>query len=247
MVNLYIDNSLDMPLGKLCSQVSHGVMKLILDRFYLKSGFLVSDVKKDVDWINSFFKNMDINLIYLDDFDKDRKELNQPGTYALIEDQGRTCFGGVKTATVMAHTLESLSPSKREIEPIKSESTLVEARQIILVDKNRTLSLTDDEIIKGAARASLLNLFSYADFIDDGLIVFDIRHKGALYDWLIGSFAKITLTQKGEARILQSLNALGKLEIPYSEVNVLDETKIYSFGPCRKELSIPITKKMRLL
>ena len=51
MVIVYIDDSLNMPLGKLCAQVSHGIMKLFLDRFEIRENTLVADNPNDVNWL----------------------------------------------------------------------------------------------------------------------------------------------------------------------------------------------------
>ena len=224
MIKVYVDASLDMPLGKICAQVSHAVMKLALDRFRVFENKLIIDEQASLEWFlqwrNSGFY---FELSYLDDLKNNHKELNNEGSYSFINDQGRTCFNGETTLTTIAYTEASLIDYKREIQNVDSEYTDNESRQILCLD--RTCNLSDkDSLIKAIAKASMLNLFSYLKK-SEFCYYFELDENEALRDWLIGSFAKITLSVKGQSKFSNLENKLIEMNIAYAKTLVKNETE----------------------
>lgn len=245
MIKVYVDKSLNMPIGKLCAQVSHAVMKLALDRFYINEDKLVCDNKDSISWLNNWKINgYNFQIEYLENLSSDREELNQKGSYAHIYDQGRTCFNGNTTLTVIAFYNEVLENHQRAIEERDTELTDQEARQILLIDRSIDYSHKQETLVKKAAIASMLNLFSYLKG-DKEEVYFEIKEGSSLKDWLIGSFAKVTLSLKGENKCSNAMKKVDEQSIPFSKTCNPDFS-VFAFGPCRKNEAMSITKRMQL-
>lgn len=246
MNTVYVNKALQMPVGKLSAQVAHGAMKLLLDRFYIEDNKLVMTDTDAIDWyIQWKAMSFMIDIEYIDFSEWNLSQLKDSGTIAPIIDQGRTLFNGIPTLTVIAQTDEVLVEYDREIEDRSTEKTTEESRQIFLLNRKSDLIENSTLIAKTLASLSIKNLLQHIEE-KDGIYFFDLSKNKDLKDWLLGSFAKITLSLKSEVKILNSLEKIKDLSINYISENVR-ETAFTAIGPCRKSLIEPITKKMQLL
>lgn len=249
MIKIYVDKSLNMPLGKLCAQVSHGLMAIVLDRFTINEEQNLAITDKDsYNWfIKNYINEFEFELIFTE-LTKESvvNEIKSSGTYSIIMDSGRTCFNGVKTFTVIAKTDDVLIDHKRAIQSVGTEQTDNESRQILLLDRTIDLDSNKDEIIKTAAKASLHNLLVRLEPKDDS-VYFDLSKDNSLKDWLLGSFAKITLSVKGQTKLSNSVQKVIEANIPFHSERFGENSAITAFGPCRKIDSLSLTKRMQLL
>lgn len=245
MVTLFIDQSLNMPLGKLCAQASHGVMKLFLDRFEHRDGTLIADSQGDLNWLKKWIENdLNFEIKYLPSFDKNSPEFNQKGAYSHIFDHGRTCFNGQLTHTVTVHTPSLLIEKNRDFNQEVTKSHDEEARQILIIDRSIDYSGLESELIVTSAKASLFNLLQHMEN-KEGSLSFSLPYNSAVYSWLTGSFAKITLSVKGPKRYEQLAKKVKEGNFPFFQQRSPNLT-VLAFGPCTKIKSLHLTKKMQL-
>jgi peptidyl-tRNA hydrolase len=246
MVNIYVNKSLDMPLGKLCAQVAHGAMKLLLDRFELIDDKLIMSDPASITWFNewktSFFE---FEIKHIDFSAENLSNLSRNCTVAPIIDQGRTCFNGVLTATVFGQTDTILAEYDRVIENRSTEFTTEESRQVFILNRSSQDIGDFDLVAKNITLLSIKNLLQYMHEID-GQYTFDLSENKDLEDWLLGSFAKITLSLKSEIKIWNALDKIKELDVKF-KTKIINNNTFASIGPCRKSLIESITKKMQLL
>src|SRR5271169_2050588 len=102
---IIIRKDLNMRKGKMCSQSAHASMKVFFDMMVKQPlnlyGFKATD--EMAEWIDGIFTkicvSVDSEQELIDCYNK-AKEANLP--CSMIEDNGLTEFGGVKTKTVVA-------------------------------------------------------------------------------------------------------------------------------------------------
>lgn len=130
---LVVRADLKMPVGKIASQCAHASMKIFFDRGgvgYTLEGLgggglpeFTCDLTQDMaTWINGEFTKTVVKVHSEEELkDIHEKALLAGLPTALIEDNGRTCFNGVKTPTVVA-----IGPCKVEdIDPITGHLKLL--------------------------------------------------------------------------------------------------------------------------
>jgi peptidyl-tRNA hydrolase len=246
MNTIFANKTLNMPTGKLAAQVSHGAMKLLLDRFYLSDNKLIMSDDKSIEWYHEWkeqaFK-VNVELVPFSIFDSESVKII--GTTAYIIDSGRTIFNGIPTLTVIAQTNIVLMDYKRQIEPQLTEKTNEESRQILLVDRSSSAIDDPTSIASQTASLSLLNLIQYLES-DGERYYFDLTKNEELKSWLLGSFAKITLSLKSESKINNSLAKIKEIGIKFVNDNS-NGISLSAIGPCKKSTIESITKKMQLL
>lgn len=179
-MNLYVNNALNMPLGKLISQIAHAQCAVVLGcydfehkRFKVHPDTLYSALNTThIEYVN--VQNMQENII-------------------RIVDQAHTVFDK-PTLTTSIHLSDSeidhLHFQHNEFEA--TEST--DIRMILIAEKSFRKSMNKQVFIKQASLAYAYHLIQLLTFFDS----LTQHQQHCLMQWSKGTFAKITLNATTE-------------------------------------------------
>jgi peptidyl-tRNA hydrolase len=190
---IIVRKDIGMPTGKICVQVSHALMKMILNLITTNNnGGMVIQSKEYKHLLNWVDKGKPFNVIYGEcdsEITKKVSNLNNNRFFNII-DQGRTVFNGLPTWTVTMIVPEELSAAPNAIIHKDDYGKLKTKQTILITTRPRRPALT---MVKECANMSIMTLLDKIKPQSDGTALFAIEDNSPLSAWLSGSFGKVVL------------------------------------------------------
>ena len=249
MNKIIINSDIEMPLGKKIAQVSHGAMRLAIERFEEIGDKLILHDEKSIGWLSDWLHSGFLVDIEYSSFLKN-ETMDNNGTISLITDRGRTVFNGVETNTVIGFTDHKLPIYYHTSIPDNRED---EVRQIFIVNKKAIEN--ENEFLAKIASVTVANIYNIAEWTKEGALSIDLKLNPSIREWIFSGYAKIALRVKNQKKMNDIIEEIDEInqdldissKIYYNRIENLEkETTAICLRPYRKSKTIGMTKKLQL-
>lgn len=241
-----IRKELNMPLGKICGQVSHATMLLFIKMMEVAENgqrFMTTD---NFNIINDWRKNNFPLIIEFVD-DKTFEMLQNNYTEINVVDNGLTCFDYQKTKTCKIQIPSKVKLTNFVDTKYDGNSNKESIKQyLIILNKNKEICKNNElEIIKQSARSSIMFLF---DCLSQHKDCYKFQHQkiDIVNSWLKSFYPKIVLKIKSESKLNELKNAIGEDVLKYNLFECQNNIHVLCIGPEKSEKMPKMIPKLRL-
>lgn len=242
MNQILLSPTVDMPLGKKIAQISHAAVNLLIERFQMINGELITTDLEVISWINDWARaGYRVEISTLDQHSLDSGYYESNGVASRIIDLGRTVFNGQPTLTAIGYSpLKLPTYAHNYIEPNFDD----EVRQVFLI--NEQSSFFQSKGIESAmASLSVASIMKNAIFSENSIT---IKTTDEILEWISGGHAKIVLKSKTSGQIEKLSKELDSNHEVQFIIAIDEEHGTYGIilGPNRRSKTDNLTKRFRL-